>query len=80
MYRDGTCFALDADAAAVQIVEPHASFLRAEAIGGTWRRFPVKRGERVADGVLSGRGASRSVIWPSASSVSETAPKRAVAV
>ena len=54
MYRDGTCFALDADAAAVQIVEPHASTFEGRGHRRNLEEVSCKRGERIADGVLSG--------------------------
>jgi hypothetical protein len=52
----------------------------AEAIGGVWRRLPVKSGRAARRVLSSGMGASSCEISPSASKVSETAPKRAMAV
>jgi hypothetical protein len=48
MYPDGTCLPLDADAAAVQMVEPDASLL--EGRGHRWNLEEITRkgGERVA--------------------------------
>jgi hypothetical protein len=54
--------------------------LRAEAIGGIWRRSPVKSGRAARMAPSSGIGALKGVMLPSASRVSETAPNRAVAV
>ena len=48
MYLDGTCLPLDADAAAVQVVESDASLL--EGLGHGWNLEEITRegGERVA--------------------------------
>ena len=54
MYRDGTCFAFDADAAPVQIVEPYASTLESRGHRRNLEEVTRKGGERVADGVLCG--------------------------
>ena len=51
MYRDGTCFAFDADAAAVQIVEPYASTFEGRGHRRNLEEVSCKRGERIADGV-----------------------------
>ena len=80
MDGDEPRLAFDREAAAMEGVEPAAATLMAEAIGGVWRSLPVKSGRAALRVRSSGMGASSCEISPSASKVSETAPKRAVAV
>jgi len=64
----------------VEVVEADTFELEGEAIGGTWRRSPVKLARAARMARSSGIGGFRGVMLPSASRVSEMAPKRAVAL